>query len=1311
MEERLVRDPMIHLMRHCLIVATAAILLSACADDAGRREGEPLCEQAYALRYSSLDSVERLAQRALAYPAVSDEATCLLAFAHAMRMDYPEAERLYSQVIEGTRSELLRLTAQVGMMRVCQRRGANKDFYDYHSGALASIERLAPDVPLMDGHQVRLWHSALTDLHLQLSIYYYYLRQEVQAKEEFAWFSGRMQLFEGDSAQLALFHYLRGNVRNVDQFLQEDNLMDLHTACRIARERGCAYIEAKAMASILQDESMFDCEPIGERGEELLRAFSRYGSLFDVAQTYLLMGRSWLDIDADSALGNMLLALDQVSEHHRRFHPQDTAFAGLLPFDSVLGEGSVEMQWIHDPQVVCLPELMADVREGLCMAYSALGLKAEADCNRNIYLDILDATRQDRRMEQRLDMLERQERLVGRGILAVACASLVLLGLLAWLVWRVRLRHAQLYAREQAGLERAMAALVARSDASSASLAEYEATLDEARKAAEARLDGYKRQWVDKLTCLSIVHGITPFLDRLLYELRKPSPRVDYIAELADCINLYNDILTHWIKVRQGAVSLRIETFPLQPLLDIVGKSKSLFERRGIRFRLEPTSLQAKADRALTLFMMNTLLDNARKFTGEGGSVSLRVVDGGEWVEIDIEDTGTGLSEEVVRFVNGEKGYAPPHRGGQRGGFGLLNCRGIIEKYRKTSSLFSVCTLGVSSRLGEGSRFFFRLPKGLLLSLVMLLPGVGQAGLQDRRTITDAPSDTVHIASEPTDSLLMRADDYANRAFDANVCGEHEQALVAVDSACQWLNRFYLRSHPGGERLMHLFHEDSMPEISLWSEGFDTDYHIILDIRNEAAIAALALCEWDVYYYNNEVYTRLYKLMAQDSTLEAYCSSLAEATANKRLLLMFLTAVVLLSLLAYYVVYYRMNILTVFNLRQILELGNTLFASPPDAPLADILRQGITPIRRTDGVCLAFPDGRLQFSGGCPAQEYLGHLLRDALEDAGTTPSSRYGGRIRLLPLMADDQAGARRIGVLAVVLHGAPQGKDDERLLSLIARHTATNIYYSSVRTEHLRLAVELKEDERRRAQSEAEGVHVQNQVIDNCLSALKHETMYYPSRIHRIALRLRQGGSPDELASLSELAGYYKEVFTLLASCASQQVEKPLFRRGHIPCEELAAHAGQTAMRLARKRGIAIEWSSQPCGGILIGDPTMLAYLMENLMEVALSQPTTHSGNTPEKREIHLSFEEKENFLTFVLRFSALPIPPEQLRTLFHPETLSYDAMTGSLLGTQFLIAKQIVRLHDDLVRRGCGIREENTPTGPQLEVTLPSMNSTRA
>lgn len=71
-------------------------------------------------------------------------------------------------------------------------------------------------------------------------------------------------------------------------------------------------------------------------------------------------------------------------------------------------------------------------------------------------------------------------------------------------------------------------------------------------------------------------------------------------------------------------------------------------------------------------------------------------------------------------------------------GFGLMNCKGIIDKYKKTNEIFRVCLFRIESELGKGSRFYFRLPKGvrkvLMLVLIAFLPVL--TGCDERRRKT-----------------------------------------------------------------------------------------------------------------------------------------------------------------------------------------------------------------------------------------------------------------------------------------------------------------------------------------------------------------------------------------------------------------------------------------------------------------------------------------------------------------------------------------------------------------------------------------------
>ena len=92
--------------------------------------------------------------------------------------------------------------------------------------------------------------------------------------------------------------------------------------------------------------------------------------------------------------------------------------------------------------------------------------------------------------------------------------------------------------------------------------------------------------------------------------------------------------------------------------------------------------------------MLNTLTDNARKFTPSGGQVTVCATEMTDAVEIKVSDTGCGLTESEIALILSSKIYDAQQIGvnsstvrHEKGsGFGLLNCKGIIESTRSRES-------------------------------------------------------------------------------------------------------------------------------------------------------------------------------------------------------------------------------------------------------------------------------------------------------------------------------------------------------------------------------------------------------------------------------------------------------------------------------------------------------------------------------------------------------------------------------------------------------------------------------------------------
>ena len=438
-------------------------------------------------------------------------------------------------------------------------------------------------------------------------------------------------------------------------------------------------------------------------------------------------------------------------------------------------------------------------------------------------------------------------------------------------------------------------------------------------------LEENKRQNIVKKACLFLVTGITPYIDRVVNEVHKltsfnyladPEIKVAkyrYLDELLACINDYNEILARWIKMRQGSLSLHVESFALAPLLEVVQKGRRNFEAKEQTLVVEPADVWVKADKALTLFMINTLMENARKYTGRGGEVKVFARETEKYVEISVQDNGPGLSEADIHCILDEKVYdsgkiglqtssdAEALKKNKGSGFGLMNCKGIIESYRKASSVFRVCRFSIDSRLGEGSRFYFRLPKGVqrmamvgLCVLSSFFWGCGQK--------MDVPEVEVFVPVDSVmeDSLLYEANQFANGVYEANLEGRYADAVLYADSALACMNAHFMKYSDWVAPMLQLVGEGASAELGWFVGGFMTDYHALLDVRNEAAVAFLALGELDAYRYNNQAYTALYKQISVDNSLEDYCSRMRLSANNKTVAIVLCVVLVVALLVGYY---------------------------------------------------------------------------------------------------------------------------------------------------------------------------------------------------------------------------------------------------------------------------------------------------------------------------------------------------------------------------------------------------------------------------
>ncbi|MCD8261630.1 MAG: DUF5113 domain-containing protein [Bacteroides sp.] len=1433
---------------------------------------DSLNEQSYAYRYRNLDSAFRLAgeawQAAQRYNTGKAEALNHLGFCAFMQMDFEKAEKLHRSVLLSTQNEVERLIADIGLMKVYQRTSMNKEFYDSRNSARRRMRRIDEDISIfVDTHEKhRLWY-AYSEFYIVSALYYHYLQQSPEAVTSLRMIENREELSQDINQQLS-YYFVKGSSGLSGGETREERVVrefdNLYFTWDIARQADLIYFEGSAL-QILADLLMEgdNQEIIGNNRSQRLKnlgdntpefplsltrqaltAFQQYPDIYQLAATYVTIGKYLNKTEEYSqALDTLTKALQYVNLHHTTYYTDHHLEPdSLLPYDTVM----VELEWIEQAGIKTVPEWISRIREQLSVTYSGLGMKVPSNYNRNIYLDILDITRQDKELESRYAALAFESRQLNL-IMFMLVAGLLLLFLFFWIINARSRKRNQLYTErlrltldicheitasipekvtteeeiihtilssihldmkkllgalslniclagtppneepsEPTGVrgkfpllvpdkeepvgylelytlrrlnkdQRAFVHVITPyiawtldSGLAFVSLSEEEQRLEKQRYIYEQHIAENKRQNIIKKACMAIVNGITPFLDRILNEVRKldailkeeknkpdvstqavyreepeaiKKNRYQYIDELVTTINEYNDILALWIKIKQGTISLNIENFALQDLFNLIGKGRKTFEMKNQDFIVEPTDTVVKADKALTLFMLNTLTENARKYTPEGGTIRVYATREEKYIEISVEDTGIGLSQKDIRHIIGEKIYNSKEIGldttsdkealiqNKGSGFGLMNCKGIIDKYRKTNTLFQVCTFNVESEPGKGSRFYFRIPRSIRKTFICILLFISAgltAQVPENQSYFTWPVDSLSATPEHFEQILSEASAYADSAYFANILERYEEAIQYIDSAIWLLNLHYELFAIIPAPAMSITGEESPAELLWWENDFLTDYHVILDLRNEASVAFLALKDWNAYTYNNTAYTGLYKLLSEDYSLEDYCRRLENSTNNKIVGIILCGLLLLTLFMGYYILYIRKRLHNRMNLEQVFDINKRIFASSlvrsseetealqrEEDALSNIPRQIVEAIYESinelftiDNLCIAVYNEKANQleCASAAVQSEVSQLMERCFEQKRYL----YNQRTQVLPLIVDAGGKQLCVGVMGVTKENTNDRETDQLLLELIGRYVAIVIFNTVLKPATKYRDIEEAHEDARRASWEDGILHIQNMVLNNCLSTIKHETIYYPNKIKQIVDKLRKsevsvGEEEEQVSTLRELAEYYKGIFTILSSCAAHQLEEVTFRRTTIQAETLLEYATKYMRKASRNHPAPPTLMTEFSPYRIKGDITQLKFLLENLINEALTYPK--SG------EIYLSTKCDGEYIRFSFNDTRREKGREEPNHLFYPDLSKMQSGSkGELTGTEYLICKQIIREHDEFAgRRGCRINAE--------------------
>jgi signal transduction histidine kinase/ActR/RegA family two-component response regulator/HPt (histidine-containing phosphotransfer) domain-containing protein len=203
------------------------------------------------------------------------------------------------------------------------------------------------------------------------------------------------------------------------------------------------------------------------------------------------------------------------------------------------------------------------------------------------------------------------------------------------------------------------------------------------------------------------LNGLAGLAQILALDVESPSQQTNtnlMLQSTKRLTNVLSDLLDYLKNEAMGVAIKHTATSP-QNLLDILrAELEPQAERRSVSLNWvvsEPMPAYVNVDQGRILQILANLTGNALKYAEHGGVLTVRIMVESHWLRFEVQDRGAGIAPEDVKKLF-EYFSQTDSTNATGTGIGLAICKQLVTAMAGE--------IGVDSKLGQGSTFWFTVP-------------------------------------------------------------------------------------------------------------------------------------------------------------------------------------------------------------------------------------------------------------------------------------------------------------------------------------------------------------------------------------------------------------------------------------------------------------------------------------------------------------------------------------------------------------------------------------------------------------------------